>query len=114
MVYEYIKSVNPDVLVNTRVGNGYGDYTVMADNQIPDEFMEAGVLAESPITLNHTWGYRAADQEWKDADRVLEIKKHLNDRGVNLLINIGPDHLGRFPSGAVKVLRDLAAKRSQA
>ena len=114
MVYEYIKSVNPDVLVNTRVGNGYGDYVVMADNQIPDEFMEEGVLAESPITLNHTWGYRAADQEWKDADRVLEIKKHLNDRGVNLLINIGPDHLGRFPSGAVQVLRDLAAKRSQA
>ena len=31
MVYEYIKSVNPDVLVNTRVGNGYGDYTVMAE-----------------------------------------------------------------------------------
>lgn len=112
MVYEYIKSVNPDVLVNTRVGNGYGDYVVMADNQIPDEFMEEGVLAESPITLNHTWGYRAADQEWKDADRVLEIKKHLNDRGVNLLINIGPDHLGRFPSGAVQVLRDLAAKRA--
>ncbi|MBO7761525.1 MAG: alpha-L-fucosidase [Clostridia bacterium] len=111
MVYEFIKSVNPDVLVNTRVGNGYGDYVVMADNQIPDEFMDAGVLAESPITLNKTWGYRAFDQDWKDADRVLEIKKHLNDRGVNLLINIGPDHLGRFPSGAVKVLRDLAERR---
>ena len=112
-VYEFIKSVNPDVLVNTRVGNGYGDYTVMADNEIPEEYMNPDVLAEAPITLNKTWGYKAADQEWKDADRVLEIKKHLNDRGVNLLINIGPDHLGRFPSGAVQVLRDLAAARAK-
>ena len=111
MVYEYIKSVNPDVLVNTRVGNGYGDYTVMADNYIPEEYMDPDVLAEAPITLNKTWGYKAADQEWKDADRVLEIKEHLNSRGVNLLLNIGPDHLGRFPAGAVKVLRDLAEKR---
>ena len=111
VVYEYVKSINPDVLVNTRVGNGYGDYTVMADNEIPEEYMNPDVLAEAPITLNRTWGYKAADQEWKSADRVLEIKKHLNERGVNLLLNIGPDHLGRFPAGAVEVLKALAEKR---
>ena len=111
VVYEYIKSVNPDVLVNTRVGNGYGDYTVMADNEIPEEYMNPDVLAEAPITLNHTWGFKAADQDWKSADEVLRIKHHLNERGVNLLLNIGPDHLGRFPAGAVQVLRDLAEKR---
>ena len=111
VVYEYIKSINPDVLVNTRVGNGYGDYTVMADNQIPDEYMQPDMLAEAPITLNHTWGWKGADQDWKSADEVLRIKHHLNERGVNLLLNIGPDHLGRFPAGAVKVLRDLAEMR---
>ena len=114
MAYEYIKSVNPDVLVNTRVGNGYGDYTVMADNEIPEEYMREGVLAESPITLNKTWGFKAQDQEWKSADEVLRIQKHLNERGVNLLINIGPDHLGRFPAGAVEVLKEMARRRSQA
>ena len=113
MAYEYIKSVSPDVLVNTRVGNGYGDYTVMADNEIPEEYMREGVLAESPITLNKTWGFKAQDQEWKSADEVLRIKRHLNERGVNLLINIGPDHLGRFPSGAVAVLRELARRRNE-
>ena len=113
MVYEFIKSVNPDVLVNTRVGNGYGDYVVMADNQIPDEYMEEGILAESPITLNKTWGYKAVDQNWKSAEEVLRIQKHLNDRGVNLLINIGPDHLGRFPTGAVEVLRKMAELRAK-
>ena len=114
VVYEYIKSVNPDVLVNTRVGNGYGDYTVMADNEIPEEYMSPDVLAEAPITLNKTWGFKAQDQEWKSADEVLRIQKHLNERGVNLLINIGPDHLGRFPSGAVEVLKEMARRRSQA
>ena len=111
VVYEYIKSVNPDVLVNTRVGNGFGDYTVMGDNEIPEEYMNPDVLAEAPITLNRTWGYKAADQEWKPAEEVLRIKRHLNERGVNLLLNIGPDHLGRFPAGAVEVLRELAERR---
>ena len=113
IVYEYIKSVNPDVLVNTRVGNGYGDYTVMSDNEIPEEYMQPDVLAEAPITLNKTWGFKAIDQDWKSADEVLRIKKHLNDRGVNLLLNIGPDHLGRFPTGAVEVLRELARRRNE-
>ena len=75
--------------------------------------MREGVLAESPITLNKTWGFKAQDQEWKSADEVLRIKRHLNERGVNLLINIGPDHLGRFPSGAVEVLRELARRRNE-
>ncbi|MBO7293447.1 MAG: alpha-L-fucosidase [Clostridia bacterium] len=113
IVYEYIKSVNPDVLVNTRVGNDYGDYIVMSDNEIPDEYMNEDVLAEAPITLNKTWGFKAIDQDWKSADEVLRIKNHLNERGVNLLLNIGPDHLGRFPTGAVEVLRELARRRNE-
>ena len=73
--------------------------------------MQPDMLAEAPITLNHTWGFKGADQDWKSAEEVLRIKRHLNERGVNLLLNIGPDHLGRFPAGAVKVLRDLAELR---
>lgn len=84
-----------------------------ADNAIPENSIKDELLTESAITLNKTWGYKATDREWKSAERVPEIKRRLNSRGVNMLLNIGPDPLGRFPSGAVKVLRDLAALRAQ-
>ena len=34
------------------------------------------------------------------AERVLEIKNHLNARGINYLLNVGPDYLGRIPAPA--------------
>ena len=63
--------------------------------------------AESPTTLNDTWGYKSFDENWKDADRVLAIKKHLNDRGVNYLLNVGPDAMGRIPAPAAEILRKV-------
>ena len=62
-------------------------------------------LYESPATLNRTWGYKAFDAEWKPADEVRRIRRHLNERGINYLLNVGPDHLGRIPAPACDVLR---------
>ena len=36
-------------------------------------------------------------------------KKKLNALGINYLINIGPDHLGRFPLEAQEILRGVVA-----
>ena len=94
-LYHMVKQYQPDCLVNSRIGNGVGDYRSMGDNEIPDAYM-AEELVETPATLNDTWGYKSFDNNWKDA-RVRAIKKHLNDRGVNYLLNVGPDSLGRIP-----------------
>jgi len=103
---DMVHTYQPGCLVNSRVGNGLGDYKSMGDNEIPDDFKSDG-LFESPTTLNDTWGYKSFDDHWKNADRVRELKKHLNDRGVNYLLNVGPDHLGRFPAPAVEILRKV-------
>ena len=103
-LYQMIKKYQPDCLVNSRIGNGRGDYRSWGDNQIPDEYMTEG-LFESPTTLNHTWGYKTFDNDWKPAERVIELKKHLNDRGINYLLNVGPDYLGRLPAPAVDILK---------
>ncbi len=100
MVHHY----QPDCLVNSRVGNGLGDYQSMGDNEIPEDAMGEG-LYESACTLNDTWGYKSYDNNWKDARRVLEIKRHLNDRGLNYLLNVGPDALGRIPGPAADIFR---------
>ena len=65
------------------------------------------MLYEVPATLNDTWGYKAYDQNWKDAETVLKIKNDLNSRGINYLLNVGPDHLGRIPAPSVEILKSL-------
>lgn len=105
-IYDMIKHYQPNCLVNSRLGNGMGDYHSWGDNQIPDEYMKDG-LFETPATLNTSWGYKYFDSNWKDAKRVSEIKNHLNSRGINYLLNVGPDHLGRIPAPSVDILREV-------
>ena len=103
---DMVHTYQPNCLINSRIGNGLGDYTSMGDNEIPDDFKSGG-LFESPATLNDTWGYKSFDNHWKDAQTVLSIKRHLNERGVNYLLNVGPDALGRIPAPAADILHQV-------
>jgi alpha-L-fucosidase len=103
-LFRLVKQHQPGCLVNTRIGNGLGDYRSMGDNEIPDAFF-GDELVETAATLNDTWGYKGFDQNWKPAAEVLRLKKHLNDRGVNYLLNVGPDSLGRIPAPSVEMLK---------
>ena len=108
-LFDLVKSIQPNCLVNTRIGNGLGDYRSMGDNQIPDEYMN-DILVETPATTNDSWGYKYFDDNWKSADEIYRLKKHLNDRGVNYLLNVGPDHLGRIPAPAQDILREVGKR----
>ena len=108
-LFRMVKRYQPDCLVNSRIGNGMGDYRSWGDNQIPDETMGEG-LFETPATLNDTWGYKAFDQNWKSSDEVLRLKNHLNTRGINYLLNVGPDYLGRIPAPSEQILREVGRK----
>ena len=107
-LYNLVKSIQPDCLVNSRLGNGFCDYISADDNEIPNENNNG--LYETPCTLNLTWGFKPADQNWKSADEVLKIKNHLNSQGINYLLNIGPDHLGRFPAKSIEILKEVGKR----
>lgn len=104
-LYRMVKKYQPNALVNSRIGNGRGDYTSTGDNEIPDDYKDT--LYESACTLNDTWGYKSFDQNWKSAEKLFEIKNHLNERGINYLLNVGPDSLGRIPAPCIDVLRQV-------
>jgi len=108
-LFDLVKELQPNCLVNSRIGNGMGDYRSMHDNEIPDEYMR-DALVESPTTLNDTWGFKYYDDNWKSADKILELKQHLNERGVNYLLNVGPDHLGRIPVPSIEILREVGRR----
>jgi len=111
-LYHLVKKYQPGCLINSRIGNGMGDYRSWGDNQIPDEFMKDG-LFETPATLNDTWGYKSFDQNWKSAEEILRLKNHLNSRGINYLLNVGPDYLGRIPAPCQEILRKVGKELSR-
>ncbi len=104
-LFDMVKKYQPNCLVNSRIGNGMGDYHSCGDNELPKEYTDG--LIESPITLNHTWGYKSFDNDWKSPEKVREILAKCRACGANLLLNIGPDHLGRLPAPAMDVLKAL-------
>ncbi len=109
-LYALVKHYQPNCLINSRIGNGKGDYTSAGDNQIPDDD-KGEMLYETPATLNDTWGYKSFDNNWKNAARVRELKEHLNSRGINYLLNVGPDYLGRIPAPSVDILREVGRQK---
>ncbi|MBR5010045.1 MAG: alpha-L-fucosidase, partial [Clostridia bacterium] len=67
-------------------------------------------LYETAATLNDTWGFSYHDHNWKSVDEVYGIKRKLNGMGINYLINVGPDPLGRITADAQRILRGVAEK----
>lgn len=101
-----VKQYQPNCLVNGRLGNGYGDYNSAGDNQL-DYKNDKEAICEVPATLNDTWGFKYYDNNWKSAKRLFEIKTDLNQKGINYLLNVGPDYLGRIPAPAIDILTEL-------
>ncbi len=124
-IFEAVKKYQPDCLINSRLGNGAYDYVSLNDNEIPDtvvtEFAEEvnmnGLggfkpspygLYETAATTNDSWGFTYRDHNWKQPEDVLATKRHLNGIGINYLLNVGPDGLGRIPGPAIDLLRKVA------
>ena len=100
-----VRRHQPDCLINSRIGNDMGDYVSLGDNELPDAYTDA--LIEAPITLNHTWGYKSFDNDYKSPEEVRKILEKCRKCGANLLLNIGPDALGRLPAPALDTLHAL-------
>ncbi|MCQ2352408.1 MAG: alpha-L-fucosidase [Victivallaceae bacterium] len=103
---DLVRELQPDCRINSRIGNGCGDFQSLGDNQVMR--CRQTRPCESPITLNHTWGFKYGDEDWKPAQLIAERMVFLASRNANLLVNIGPRPEGDFPDGTVKILKELA------
>lgn len=126
-IYQAVKRYQPKCLINSRLGNGDYDYVSLGDNEIPDTMPENTAfdsammneidgfkpspygLYETAATLNNSWGYCVRDQAWKTSKEIAENRKKLNGMGINYLLNVGPDGLGRIPLKSRQILLDAAA-----
>jgi len=106
---EYVRSLQPHTLVNSRIGLDLGDFGSLGDNQLLAGKSEFPL--ESPCTLNDTWGFKYDDHNWKSAYRIACMLTQTVSCNANFLLNIGPRPDGRFPDASSDVLAELGAWR---
>jgi alpha-L-fucosidase len=95
--------LQPDIIVNNRNG-------LPGDFQTPEQQITAdknGRAWESCMTLNDSWGYQRADDDWKSPRRVVQnLITCAKDTG-NYLLNIGPKPDGTIPQPSVDILTEV-------
>ncbi|MFA5444924.1 MAG: alpha-L-fucosidase [Bacteroidales bacterium] len=91
-LYDLVNRLQPHCMVSGRLGNDFGDFCVMTDNECPDYHLD--VPWQTPASaFKETWGYRS----WQErgalqpkVDEKIESLVRVIGRGGNYLLNIGP------------------------
>lgn len=107
-LYNTIREVDQDILVNNRVAKRKTfslDYVTQEQKHFDEAFNKPW---EGCYTMNKSWGYKKHDHEWKTPQTVYDKLKDINEKGGNLLLNVGPDGYGVVQPEAYEILRQTA------
>ena len=100
---EMVFRLQPDIIVNNRNG-------LPGDFATPEQEIQAergGRAWESCMTMNDSWGYTEADDNWKSAKTIVRNLVTCAKGGGNYLLNIGPKPDGSVPEQSVNVLTEV-------
>ena len=100
---EMVFKLQPDIIVNNRNGLP-GDFST-PEQEIRAE--KAGRAWESCMTMNDSWGYAEADDNWKSTKTIVRNLITCAKGGGNYLLNIGPKPDGSVPEQSIKVLTEV-------
>ena len=100
---EMVYSLQPGIVINNR-NKLDGDFSTPEQKIVASEGERAW---ESCMTLNDSWGYQRADNNWKTSQTVIRNLITCSHDGGNYLLNIGPKADGSIPDESVKVLTEV-------
>ncbi len=93
--------LQPDIIVNNRNG-------LEGDFATPEQRIQAEKRAwESCMTMNDSWGYQAADDNWKSPKTIVRNLVTCAHGTGNYLLNIGPKPDGSIPEESVRILTSV-------
>lgn len=119
-LYNYVRSLKPDIIVNNRVDKGRGGMAGMTtsseyagdfgtpEQEIPETGLP-GVDWESCMTMNDNWGYNKNDLNFKTTEDLIRKLVDIASKGGNFLLNIGPKADGTFPQQSIDRLKAIGA-----
>jgi len=119
-LYQYVRNLQPDIIINNRVTSGRsgmagltddgafgGDYGT-PEQEIPPTGLP-GVDWESCMTMNDHWGYCRADKNFKSTKDLIQMLTDIASKGGNYLLNVGPTAEGVFPQESIDRLKEIGA-----
>ncbi|HYU42684.1 MAG TPA: alpha-L-fucosidase, partial [Vicinamibacteria bacterium] len=80
-------------------------YVSTGDNVIPGT--APADAWEVPATINHTWGFRKDDRDWKSPGDITFKLLDIVSKGGNYLLNVGPMSDGVIPPASQASLREV-------
>jgi alpha-L-fucosidase len=98
-------TLQPDIVVNNR-NRLPGDFSTPEQKVVAET---GGRAWESCMTLNDSWGFQRADDNWKTPRTVIRNLIACARDGGNYLLNIGPMPDGSIPTESVRVLSEVGA-----
>lgn len=114
-----IRTLQPDALINDRLGKGVRGVTPLADFYTREQMSEIGEKTETEdknirpweacLTIGTSWGYMKADGPPKSSTELIRTLVDVVSRGGNLLLNVGPTPDGEIPVPLAERLRDIGA-----
>lgn len=124
---EMVRSLQPGVIIDNRLevsGEGFGSLAECRPTPYHGDFVSPEQIVppyglkdaegrplvwESCVTMNNHWGYCANDRYYKPASMLIKKLVECVSKGGNLLLNIGPDATGRFPTESLAILKEIGA-----
>ena len=101
---DIVRQLQPKTLIDGRLGVA-GDYVSTGDNVIPGT--APADAWEVPATINHTWGFRKDDRDWKSPGDITFKLVDIVSKGGNYLLNVGPMADGVIPPASQDSLREV-------
>ena len=100
---DMVFQLQPDIIVNNRNG-------LPGDFSTPEQEIRAaakGHAWEACMTLNDSWGYHRADDNWKTPKTIVNNLITCAHGGGNYLLNIGPKPDGSIPRESIDILQTV-------
>ena len=101
---DLVRKLQPEALINSRIGHDLGDYRTLGDQEIP--LRAAPGMWETVDTHNDTWGFAWYDQNWKSPREVVRRLVRVVGKGGNYMLNVGPTGTGEIVPEAARILRE--------
>jgi alpha-L-fucosidase len=99
---QMVRELQPDIIINNRS-------KVPEDFDTPEQRIQAtrGRAWEACMTMNDSWGYQRADDNWKSPKTIVRNLVTCARDGGNYLLNIGPKPDGSVPEESVRILSEV-------
>jgi alpha-L-fucosidase len=102
---EVVGKLQPNAMLCSRIGHGYGDYQSTGDMEVPPSNIKG--LWETCDTNNDSWAYAWYDNNFKSPKEILNRLVSTVGRGGTYLLNVGPNGKGVVPAVGANVLVEV-------